>query len=376
MSENKIKVAVIAAGGRACCVVGHLLKDANGMVEVAAVYDPDRAVAEAFCTRLNCRNVKFAADSIDAINTPGVSWVMVFSPNAFHKQHILEAFAAGKHVFTEKPLATTIDDCQEIYDAAQKCGKHFATGFVLRYAPIYRKAKELIDSGKIGRIMTIEANENITPAHGCYIVCNWRRHSAVSGPHILEKCCHDLDLLNWFCGSLPSMVASFGKQDFFVPANRPIGEKYSLAAAWADPHRISDPFSGDNDMKDNQVCIARYRNNIMVTFTATMCNSIPERRMVFRGTEGVISLELYSSLLKVKTLGDEGEYTIDFHSNAHGGGDDYIMKELFDTMCNGTAPKCSGNEGLESAVFALALDHAAETSSMVDLEPIWKKLGR
>lgn len=52
------------------------------------------------------------------------------------------------------------------------------------------------------------------------------------------------------------------------------------------------------------------------------------------------------------------------------------MKELYDTMTNGTAPKCSGNEGLESAVFALALDQAARTGQVVDLEPVWKSLGR
>ena len=49
-----------------------------------------------------------------------------------------------------------------------------------------------------------------------------------------------------------------------------------------------------------------------------------------------------------------------------------LMKELYDTMQNGTAPACSGNEGLDSAVFALAIDRAAQTGSMVDLEPIWK----
>ena len=129
-------------------------------------------------------------------------------------------------------------------------------------------------------------------------------------------------------------------------------------------------------MKDNQISIARYRNNILVSFCATMCNTIPERRMVFHCTEGVMSLELYNSKLKYRTLGDEFEYNYDFSADGHGGGDDYIMKELYDTMCNGTEPKCSGNEGLESAAFALALDQAAETSTPVDLEPIWKKLNR
>lgn len=378
MEEKKIKVAVIANGGRASCVVGNLLRDSNRNVEVIAVYDPDKTEMEYFCNKHQIKNAKFCSSSIEAINTPGVEWVMVFSPNAFHKQHILEAFAAGKHVFSEKPLATGIDDCKEIYLAHQKSDRLFATGFVLRYAPIYRKAKELLDSGKLGRLMSIEANENITPGHGGYIVCNWRRHTSVSGPHILEKCCHDLDLINWFCQSLPSQVASFGKQDFFTPANQELEDKYSRDRflQWRDPHRATTPFSGDNDMKDNQVSIARYRNNVLVSFNATMCNAIPERRMVFHCTEGSMILELYSSTLKYRTLADDGEYVINYAGDGHGGGDDYIMKELYESMCTGIAPKCSGNEGLESAVFALALDQAAETGSIVDLEPVWQTLNR
>jgi hypothetical protein len=52
------------------------------------------------------------------------------------------------------------------------------------------------------------------------------------------------------------------------------------------------------------------------------------------------------------------------------------MEELYDTMCNGTEPKCSGSEGLESAIYAMALDQAAQSGKIIDLEPIWKKLER
>ena len=67
---------------------------------------------------------------------------------------------------------------------------------------------------------------------------------------------------------------------------------------------------------------------------------------------------------------------IRFTGDGHGGGDDFIMKELFETMSTGVLPKCSGSEGLESAVFALALDQAAEEGTVIDLEPVWKNLNR
>ena len=380
MSDNKkkINVAVIAAGSRSRGVTNNLLRDSEGNVKVVAVFDPDKKQSQRAIEHWNSPDTAICDTYEEAINTPGVDWVMVFSPNAHHKEHILAAFAAGKNVFTEKPLATKIEDCQEIFEAHQKSGLLFATGFVLRYSKLYRKAKELITSGKLGKVLSIDANENITPAHGGYIMTNWRRHTELSGPHILEKCCHDLDLINWFCDSLPSKIASFGDLDYFVPENEHYMDKYEKGTfdSWPDPHRKDTPFSADKDLMDNQVGIMQYRNGIRVMFQATMSNAIPERRMYFSCTEGTMIAELYSSILRYKRIEDEGETVINFGADGHGGGDAYIMKELYETMSEGVAPKCSGDEGLESAVVALALDQAAQTNEMVDLEPIWKKLGR
>jgi predicted dehydrogenase len=373
-----INVAVISAGGRGCGVTNNLLRDSDGNVKVAAVFDPDKKQCEKAVELWHSPETAICETYQEAINTPGVDWVLVFSPNAFHKEHILAGFAAGKHVFSEKPLATSIEDCQEIFEAHRKSGLLFATGFVLRYSKLYRKAKELITSGKLGKVLSIDANENIAPDHGGYIMTNWRRLSKFAGPHILEKCCHDLDLINWFCDSLPSKIAAFGGLDYFIPENQHHMEKYGkdTFAAWPDPHRVDSPFTADKDLMDNQVGIMQYRNGIRVMFQATMANAIPERRMYFSCTEGTMVLELYSSTLRYKCLGDEGETIINFGADGHGGGDAYIMKELYETMTTGTAPKCSGDEGLESAVVALAIDQAAQSNQMVDLKPVWKKLGR
>lgn len=380
MSEKKrIKVAVIGAGSRGRYVTANLLRDAKGGVELVAAYDPDMAVLKETIDFWKTSDpVKACTSYQEAIDFPGVEWVMVFSPNANHKEHILAAFAAGKNVFSEKPLATTIEDCQAIYEAQQKSGRLFATGFVLRYAPIYRRAKEILTSGKLGKLLAIDGNECITPSHGGYIMCNWRRLTKYAGPHILEKCCHDLDLINWFCESLPSRVAAFGGRDFFKPENNFLMEKYGEKTfkSWWDPHATATPFTDDTDLMDNLITIAEYRNKIRVSFTATMCNVMPERRMYFMCTEGNMRLDLYTGRLEYRNIGDEGVMLVDVAGDGHGGGDDYIMKELYESMTTGALPKCSGNEGLQSAVYALALDQAAVTGKVVDLEPIWKSLGR
>ncbi len=377
--EKQLNIAIIACGNRARGVVKNLLNVAGNRVKIVSVYDPDRAEMDYACSEWKAQDALHCTSSVEAINVPGVDWVMIFSPNAFHKQHILESFAAGKHVFTEKPLATTIADCKDIYDAYKSSGKLFATGFVLRYSDVYRKIKYLLDSGKFGYLMTVEANENIRPAHGGYIMCNWRRKTEISGPHILEKCCHDLDLIEWFVQSLPSRVYAMGGRDFFKAENAHLEAKYGADKfhCWRDAHKLPSPFHDDTDLMDNLISVAEFRNGVRVSFNCTMSNIIPERRMSFHCSEGNIIVDLYRREIRCRNIADDGETVIDFPTaDGHGGGDRIIMEELFDTMCSGTEPKCSGSEGLESAVYALALDQAAVSGKVIDLEPIWSSLGR
>lgn len=377
-AAKRVGVAVIGAGGRGIHVTGNLLRDSQRAVVVRSVFDPDPKQCACALEAWGSPDTEVCDAYRDAIGAAGVDWVLVFSPNAFHREHILAAFEAGRHVFSEKPLATTIDDCRAIHEAHVRTGLLFATGFVLRYSPLYRRAKSLLDEGTVGQILSIDANENIAPSHGGYIMANWRRLTRYSGPHILEKCCHDLDMLNWFSGSVPTRVASFGGRDFFVPGNQRLLEQHgdAMFRAWPDPHKLDTPFHEDTDLMDNQVAVMEFRNGVRAQFQATMSNPIPERRVYISGSEGTMIVELYASTLRYRRMGDEGVTTIDFGVDGHGGGDDLIMKALYDTMVNGTPPECSGEEGLESAVSALAIDQAAREGRVIDLEPIWRDLDR
>ena len=381
--ENRkpINLGIIGAGARSG-LSKHLFT-LSPDVRLKAIYDPDKAVAEKRLKVLGQENAMICDNYEQVSQHPEIDWVMVFSPNCYHAEHIISAFKAGKNVFSEKPLATTIEDCQAIFDAHKKTNVKFATGFVLRYAPLYRKVKELLDAGTIGKILSIDANENIAPEHGSYIMMNWRRFTKFAGPHILEKCCHDIDLLNWICESVPSKIASFGGRNLFVPENKHFGEKFRredgkspFIDSWEDPHKVPCPFTSEKDLMDNQVAILEYRNSIRVMFQATMSNAIPERRMYISGTEGTMIAELYSGELKVKRIDDEAIQLHKLIGGGHAGGDEVIMESLYETMTTDAMPKCSGQEGLESSVSALAIDRAREEMKVIDLEPIWKKLNR
>ncbi len=379
---STVKFGLIGCGSRGRGLAKQLLSKGSG-VQPVALFDPDKSLQERFIEENNLSGVKVCDDYMEAVNTPGINWVMICSPNCYHREQICAALKAGLNVFGEKPMATTIEDCEAIYKAHKASGKLFATGFVMRYMPLYRKIKEILESGMVGKVISIDANENISPGHGGYIMQNWRRHTKLAGPHILEKCCHDLDILNWLVDSLPSRVASFGGLNFFVPENKGYIEKYrtkegqDIFSGWEDPHRVDNPFTSDKDLIDNQVAILEYRNQVRVMFQATMSNAAPERRMYISCTDGTIISELYQNKIWVKQLGENKTEEFDFNSaGGHAGGDPVIMDELYESMVNNTTPKSSGDEGLQSAVVALGVDQARIEKKILDLEPVWKKLDR
>ena len=126
--EKTVKIAVIGCGARAHVVVNHLLREGNGRIEVASLYDPDREMMAEKARLWDAAGALQCGSHQEAIAAPGIEWVMVCSPNCAHKEHILAAFAAGKHVFAEKPLATAMEECRTIHAAHQQSGRLFATG--------------------------------------------------------------------------------------------------------------------------------------------------------------------------------------------------------------------------------------------------------
>jgi len=369
---------MIGAGLRSS--VTRWLFNKHDNIKLISICDPDHKRAAERAESLGFDDVKIFSDCEEAINQPGVDWVMIFSPNTCHAGHIMAAFKAGKNVFTEKPMATTIEDCEAVFQAFNNSNCQLVTGFVLRYSPIYRKVKELLDAGTIGKIISIEADENLSVELGAYIMKNWRRLRANAGPYILEKCCHDLDLLNWFIGSLPCKTASFGGLNFYVPENDYLRVEHTKSDGsgpfnfYPDPNAVESPFTCDKDIVDNQVIILEYRNGVRATFHTSMSNPIPERRMYISGSEGTLVLSY--GKISVRRIGEEAVRYYDLEiTDGHAGGDQVIMDEFYKAMMGELPPKSTGLEGLESAVVALNIDKAQRTNTVVDIESTWQKLG-
>jgi Predicted dehydrogenases and related proteins len=377
---EEIGVGVIGCGAMGMSVVRRVLA-LDGRVRVKALFDPNaesvgKALEELPETPVVCRSVD------ELLAGPDISWVMIASWNSFHCEQTLAAFGAGKHVFCQKPLAISLSECLEMYRAWRRTGLTFNIGFTLRYSPHYRKIKELIDSGAIGRIVSMEFNETLEFNHGGYIMGDWRRLRRNAGTHLLEKCSHDIDLANWMVGSRAIRVASFGGLNFFTSENagriQDVGrspEGKEAYRAW--PGLIGlNPFTSDKDIVDNQVVIIEYGNGVHATFH-TNCNSaLPERRMYILGSEGAIRADVLTGTIHLKRIGFDSR--LEDHSTdaggGHGDGDAYLARELVDSMRNGSAPAAGMKEGLESSVVCFAIDEALDTGRVVSLESYWEQV--
>lgn len=381
MSNNTIGIGVIGCGCRGHGMSARVVAE-NPQIKVLALCDTKREKAEK-------SKSEHAPDAViydnyqDMVKDPNIQWVMVGSPNFEHREHVVAAFEAGKNVWCEKPLATTLDDCLAMKEAWEKSGKQFSIGFTLRYSPHYLKIKELVDQGAVGDIISFEFNETLEFNHGGFIMADWRRLLKTSGGHLLEKCSHDIDLARWIVGSLPRRVASFGGLNFFTPENIKFQERLEKNKEGLVPYESwpsvtgLNPFTADKEIVDNQVAIIEYANGVRATFH-TNCNAgIPERRMYILGTIGAIRADVLEGTISLKKIGFDEE-VIDCStesSGGHGGGDEVLSERLAKVMLEGTAPDTTLDDGVSSTVTCHAIDQAMNTKQVVELADWWKKAG-
>lgn len=370
-----IGIGLIGCGGMARFTTKELLQR-DPRLKVLAISDPDPRSIEA-SRKILPDEVQVMEDYREMLAMPEIDWILIASWNRFHCEQTIAAFEAGKHVFCQKPLALNLDECLRMREAWIRSGKMFNIGFTLRYSPHYRRIREIIHDGKIGKIVSMEFNETLDFNHGAYIMGDWRRLRENAGSHLLEKCCHDIDLVNWIVGSKAKRVASFGGLNFFRPefARRaheipdgPKGEKAYLA--WQGLV-AADPFDADKDIVDNQVAIIEYENEVRATFHANCNAGIPERRMYILGTEGALRADVLTGVIEVKRIGFDTPLE-DFSTSVkggHGGGDTVLADELAQSMLNGVTPSVGLPEGLEAALTCFAIDEALDTGTTVDLTP-------
>lgn len=209
-------IGVLGCSSRAKYMLD-LLLELNPSHKIAAVYDVNKEAMISYKNHFGDLTLCESADSLTEIKE--VDWVFIGSTNDLHFEYIMKSLNAGKNIFSEKPLVVSVFQCEKIFEVFKEKKPKFLVSYPLRYSPHYKKIKQLIDFGEIGKIVSVEFNEVLKFSHGAYIMTDWRRFVELSGGHLLEKCCHDISLMNWFTESKAKKVASFGGLNIFKPEN-------------------------------------------------------------------------------------------------------------------------------------------------------------
>lgn len=150
--------------------------------------------------------------------------VLITTPDNLHYGPCMAALKAGYDVLLEKPIAPTEKECRDILALAKQTGRIVAVCHVLRYAPYFVKLRELIQSGAIGELISIQHMEPIEHIHmsHSYVRGNWHDRNATT-PIILAKSCHDLDILRWMIGKPCKRIVAMGSLKWFRKENAPEG---------------------------------------------------------------------------------------------------------------------------------------------------------
>jgi hypothetical protein len=224
MLDVPVRLAAIGLGNRTTKYLNYLLDHPQQGRLVAIVEpNPDR-MAEIKSLFGVASDHCFSSTESFFSEKRDVDAVIIGTPDKTHYQIAMDAIRKGYHCLLEKPIATTARECMEVAEAAKKAGVLVCVCYVLRYHPYYQKIKDVLDSGELGPIISGSHIENVgidrmTHSYVRGIFSNSKK----STPLILEKCCHDIDMLIWLMNKHVTKVSSFGALSWFKAENAPEG---------------------------------------------------------------------------------------------------------------------------------------------------------
>ena len=338
-----------------------------------------------------------------------------------HFNEAIPAMEKGYHLLLEKPISPSPEETLAIEKAAERTGRHITVCHVLRYSPFFREIRKVIAEGRIGRVITIQHNENIGNFHiaHSFVRGNWRR-SDLSSPLIMQKSCHDMDLLVWLTGSKCSSVASFGDLTYFRKENAPEGAaerccdcplkdgcRFSayrsylpLAGNWPATVLTDDQseeglreairtgpygrcvYHCDNNVCDHQVTILKFENGVTATFNLSGFTNLMTRTMKIMGEDGEIRASEAENVIEVTRFAgnsaEKNESEIirpEQPTSGHSGGDSGIVDDFL-SMLEGkdSVSATEIHESVESHMMACAAEEARLTGKVVSLAEFRRKI--
>lgn len=336
--------------------------------------------------------------------------VIITTPDNLHYGPCMKALQMGYDVLLEKPIAPTEKECRDILALAQKTGRIVAVCHVLRYAPYFVKLREMIQSGVIGELISVQHFEPIEHVHmsHSFVRGNWH-NSKQTTPIILAKSCHDLDILRWMIGKPSKQITAFGDLKWFRKENAPQGSTarctdgcavesqcpYSaLKIYYRDrernyvfdmpedkskhPEFIMEQlrttnygrcvYRMENDQPDHYITSIQFEDNVTASFSMEAFTSYHGRRTRIMGSMGDIvgDMETFvhtDFLTRKSTTWDVKVNDVkDYEASGHGGGD-WALAGDFVKAVKAKNPKLLTST-IEASIESHLMGFAAEKSRL------------
>lgn len=338
-----------------------------------------------------------------------------------HYDHVMQALDCGYDILLEKPISPDPRECLEIEAKANALGRKITVCHVLRYTNFFQKLKDIIDSGEIGKVVAVKHAENIGNYHMAhsFVRGNWR-NDRLSSPIILQKSCHDLDILLWLLGKHCTRVAAFGSLSYFREENAPKGSASRCLDCSAakdcrfDAWQAYQPVLGqwpadvvclepteealkealrtgpygrcvyrcDNNVCDHMSIALEFDGGVTATFSLTAQTSHIHRSIHIMCEDGEIHGDELDGSIKVtyfRRNGTEAEKVllvhIDRQDSGHSGGDSGIMEDFTAGLQQKDADSRSSiSRSVESHLMAYAIEQARITGKVVDMKTFRESL--
>ena len=415
MSNKIYTVAILGVGARGADIYGRIMAALPNKFKIVSLCDLREERLSVFGREFGVSEESCFTDEESFFEKKRADALIVATQDSDHVRHAIKAFELGYDVLLEKPITDSEEECKRLLEAQKKHNKKALVCHVLRYAPAFVKAYELIENGEIGRLICIDALERVGYWHQAhsFVRGNWRS-TECTAPMILAKCCHDLDLLQYYAKAKCKSISSVGSLAYLKSENAPEGSvdrctdckyvdscPYSAKRIYIDmwksdgspediwPYNIitqaplnenklfdaikKGPYGRcvykcDNNVVDHEITEIAFENGVKANLTMTAFTYKGGRRLHFFGTLGELILEEENETLTLKKFGSDVE-VIDISIKntggySHGGGDVNLIKEFYDMLSG----KENTSTSLESSIESHLMGIYAEKSRLADGE--------
>ena len=402
-----ISVSIIGVGARGGEAYGQYINECKDKYDVVALCDLNPDKLEKYSAEFHVEKENCFLSEDEFFQKKRSDVLVIATLDQDHVRIALKAIKLGYAILLEKPVSDNVDELYELQKAADEYGTVIIVCHVLRYTVAIRKIKELIDGNHIGDLVSFDDLEQVAYWHYAhsYVRGNWR-NSENATPMIMAKCCHDLDLMQYFAGSKCESLTSIGSLKYFNKQNKPAGatEKclqcphkdtcaYSAKRIYIDGwksngcpsawpytvltdkqvteeellHKLETTrygecvFNGYNDVVDHQFVTANFENGVTANLNMMAFTYGGGRIMRFFGTQGEIHYDEAADHITLKKFGGATEVfkisQLTDDLSGHGGGD----HRMIDAMCevlNGNAQGADTSlaRSIESHLMAIAAE--------------------